>query len=69
MITLLALAEMIAATAAPTQVRQATATVRIERPARVTPETWHRASTAERREVLRRDESGRAILLRLIDFP
>ena len=51
----------------PRVVRQATASVRIERPAKVSSEDWESVPGMRRREILVRDEAGRTLLLRLIE--
>ena len=51
----------------PPVVRQATASVRIERPVKVSAEEWERLPEQQRREILVRDEAGRPLLLRLIE--
>ena len=51
----------------PPVVRQATASVRIERPAKVSRDEWERVPQRQRREILVRDEAGRPLLLRLIE--
>ena len=61
---------LIAATVQPPRppvVRQATASVRIERPVKVSAEEWERLPEQQRREILVRDEAGRPLLLRLIE--
>jgi hypothetical protein len=47
---------------------QATATVRIERAATASPEQWAQVPRATRREVIRRDEHGNLLLMRIVDF-
>jgi hypothetical protein len=47
--------------------RDATATVRIERPSIVRRDTWNAIPRSRRREVTIRDEQGRELLLRLIE--
>ena len=46
---------------------QATASVRVERPVRVSSENWEQVPKVRRREILVRDEAGRPLLLRLIE--
>jgi len=46
---------------------QATASLRLERPAEVSSENWEQVSKARRHEILVRDEAGRPLLLRLIE--
>jgi hypothetical protein len=47
---------------------QATATIRIERPAIASDKEWNQPAKASRREVVRRDERGRPMLLRVIEY-
>lgn len=47
----------------------ATATVRIERAQPVTAEEWSRLPTIVRRELRRVDESGKPIIIRVIEHP
>ena len=46
---------------------QATASLRLERPAEVSSENWEQVPKARRHEILVRDEAGRPLLLRLIE--
>jgi hypothetical protein len=55
----------IAAASPPTV--QATATVRIERPARASREAWERLPAQSKREVVVRDDEDRPIRLRLVE--
>jgi len=67
---LLFIANTAVATLSPPSARaqaQATATIRIERPAIANSAEWDRAPRASRKEVIRRDERGRPVLLRLIE--
>jgi hypothetical protein len=55
----------------PTTVRtevQATATIRIERPAIANSEEWKRSPKSQRREIIVRDRNGRPTQLRLIEY-
>jgi hypothetical protein len=47
---------------------QAIATIRIERPAIASSRAWEDSPKGSRREVIRRDERGQPLLLRLIDY-
>lgn len=47
---------------------QATATVRIERPAIANAKDWHEAPQSNRREVIIRDDEGHPVLLRLVEY-
>lgn len=49
-------------------IAQSSATVTIERPAIANHDRWEHASAAERREIIVRDERGRPVLLRLIEY-
>jgi hypothetical protein len=60
------LAEIVARSGQANEV--ARAVVRIERSAKVDPESWMQTPAAQRREVRRIDEQGRRIILRLIEF-
>ena len=68
---MIALLILVLAPSAPSQLpaRQATATVRLERPAVAGPRQWREAPPSERRDVRRIDERGQAIRIRIIDFP
>ena len=56
------------ATSAPAQSsREATATVRIERPSVGRAEIWEKLPKERRKEVRVRDEQGRELLLRLVE--
>jgi len=64
-----AMAAMTAPSPPPAQSHsQATATVRIERPAIANSKEWDRAPKAGRREIVRRDEGGQTVLLRLVEY-
>ena len=67
MLLLIALAASASPPPPPVRVQEARATARIERSQRVTQETWTSAAEDQRREIIRRDEKGRLILLRLIE--
>jgi len=47
---------------------QATATIRIERPAIASREAWKNSPKSQRRKIIVRDSSGRPIELRLIEY-
>lgn len=47
---------------------QATATIRIERPAIASSEEWKRSPKSQRREIIVRDRNGRPTQLRLIEY-
>lgn len=47
---------------------QARATVRIERPATASSEQWAHVPRGARKEVIRRDERGNLVLIRIVDF-
>ena len=49
--------------------RPATALVRIERGVRATAEQWRQTPQAQRRELRRRDDLGRLIVIRVIENP
>jgi hypothetical protein len=47
---------------------QATATIRIERPAIANDKAWDQSPKASRREIIRRDERGQPLLLRVVEY-
>ena len=52
----------------PTAEARATATIRIERPAIASDKEWEHSPKASRREIIRRDERGQPMLLRVIEY-
>lgn len=46
----------------------ARATAHIQRAATASPEQWAQVPRATRREVIRRDEHGNLLLMRIVDF-
>ena len=52
----------------PATQAQATATIRIERPAIASDKEWEHSPKASRREIIRRDERGQPMLLRVIEY-
>jgi len=52
----------------PAAQAQATATIRIERPAIASDKEWEHSPKASRREIIRRDERGQPMLLRVIEY-
>lgn len=52
---------------APKITTQALAVIRIERPSIADPGQWESSAKESRRELIRRDEHGQPILLRVID--
>lgn len=48
---------------------QATASIRIERPAIANSKAWDRTPAASRRQIIVRDEHGQPVLVRIIEFP
>jgi len=53
----------------PQVTASAKATVRIEHAVRATRKEWDRQPAAHRREVIRKDEHGNVVLLRIVDYP
>lgn len=53
----------------PTTAVQATATIRVERPAIANRRVWERASKSSRREMIFHNRQGRTVLVRLIEYP
>ena len=47
---------------------QGTVTIRVERPAIASENEWQRPSPGARREIIRLDERGRPMLLRVLEF-
>jgi hypothetical protein len=66
-LALLAGAASAASQPAAPAARAATATVRIERAGSITADHWSKAPITSRREVVRTDENGRKITVRLIE--
>jgi len=65
----LILASTAATLAPPTRIEtQATATIRIERPAIANSKEWQRSPVTSRREIIVRDEHGQPVLVRIIEF-
>jgi hypothetical protein len=56
---------LLAAASSPTI--QATATVRIERPVKVSRDEWEKLPPQPKREVVITDEQGRRLLLRVVE--
>lgn len=69
MLLLAALSALAAAPPEPRATVRAQATVRIERPVAVGAVQWDSIPQGQRREVLTRDETGRPLLLRLVENP
>jgi hypothetical protein len=53
--------------AVPSPTMQATATVRIERPVKVSRDEWEKLPSQSKREVVITDEQGRRLLLRVVE--
>lgn len=68
MLLLLLVANVATQPAPPHRIAQAAATVRIERPAIANRDEWKNAPGLARREVIIRDDHGRTVLLRIIEY-
>ena len=66
---MLLLLAVLASSAPPVRPKvQASASVRIERPAIANREQWEQSPSRSRREIIVYDEAGRPTLLRVIDY-
>jgi hypothetical protein len=68
MLLLFAIVLDVAATDDRPKQAQAMATIRVERPAIANETEWRQPSTVSRREIIRRDERGQLMLLRITEF-
>ena len=68
MLLLFASAAITTVSKPPAAQAQATATIRIERPAIASDKEWEHSPKASRREIIRRDERGQPMLLRVIEY-
>lgn len=68
MFLLLVLAGAATSTATVGPEVQARAVVRVERPAVATQKEWERLPPARRRELVRKDELGRPVAIRVIEY-
>ena len=66
LLALLVLAQGAQPAPAPS-VTQARVTLRIQRAARASENDWRKAAPASRREIERKDETGRTIVIRVIE--
>jgi hypothetical protein len=67
MLLLVALAAQAANPPSPPVVTQATASIRIERPAVATGDQWDRLPPNRKRAEIVRDEQGRPVLLQIVE--
>lgn len=66
---LLFVASLLESHARPKVTASAKATVRIEQAVRATRKEWDRQPALYRREIIRKDEHGNVVLLRIVDYP